>query len=305
MSWLLIFCALITVGAGAYLSTHSSHYVPESTTVTIPQGYSFQKTARLLHENNIISSVFVMELKNRFHPISVKAGTYQFDAGTYTLESVFQRLLSAEYGDIYTRVTIPEGSSNAEIAEIISAVLPEFDPQEFIEISMAKEGYLFPDTYFFLPDDDADRVRQELENTFDNKTSQLQTQVPLNRTWSEIVIMASLIEKEATGNLSEKKIVSGILWKRIDEGMLLQIDAPFRYLYGQVEAADLRTPHPYNTYMNSGLTPGPIGNPGIDSLMAALFPESSSYYYYLHSNGQIYYATTYNQHVNNINRYLR
>ena len=118
--------------------------------------------------------------------------------------------------------------------------------------------------------------------------------------------MASIIEKEATGDLNEQKKVSGILWKRLDEGKLLQVDAPFQYIHGEVNAADLRKDGPYNTYTRLGLTPTPIGNPGLSAIDAAINPVTSPHYFYLHGkDGQIHYGNTYNDHVNNINRYLR
>ena len=122
--------------------------------------------------------------------------------------------------------------------------------------------------------------------------------------------MASIIEREATGNQEEMQIVSGILWKRIREGMRLQVDAPFMYTLGkrsdELTLKDLASDSPYNTYRKKGLTPTPIGNPGIQAIYAALNPIESSYYFYLHdSRGTIHYAKDHDGHIRNKNQYLR
>jgi len=120
--------------------------------------------------------------------------------------------------------------------------------------------------------------------------------------------MASIIEKESL-NGDERQIVSGILWKRISLGMPLQVDATFLYINGKASAEltkdDLNIDSPYNTYRNKGLPPGPINNPGLDAIVAALYPKDSPYLYYLHDKkGKVHYAKTFNEHVANKRKYL-
>jgi UPF0755 protein len=120
--------------------------------------------------------------------------------------------------------------------------------------------------------------------------------------------MASLLEKEAR-NATEAKTVAGILWKRISLGKPLQVDAPFLYVLGKTSAQlttrDLTKDGPYNTYTRKGLPVGPIGNPGIAMIQAALNPIASQYLYYLHDrNGVIHYAKTYEGHLQNKKKYL-
>ncbi len=122
--------------------------------------------------------------------------------------------------------------------------------------------------------------------------------------------MASLLEKEASNDLEQKRIISGILWKRIRIGMPLQIDAPFLYERGkgsaQLSNKDLRASSKYNTYINKGLTPTPIGNPGYDSLYAAAHPIESNYLFYLHDfNGGVHYGKNHKEHVTNKKKYLK
>jgi UPF0755 protein len=125
---------------------------------------------------------------------------------------------------------------------------------------------------------------------------------------NDIVIMASIIEKEGT-NLNDKKKISGVLWNRIDIGMALQVDAPFVYFLGkntyQLTLEDLQIDSPFNTYINKGLPPTPIANPGIESLKAAINPERSDYLFYLaDSEGTTHFSETYAEHLKKKKLYL-
>ena len=125
----------------------------------------------------------------------------------------------------------------------------------------------------------------------------------------EIIIMASIIEKEASGD-DDRKLISGILWKRQSIGMALQVDATFKYILGKesrdLTVADLKVDSPFNTYTNKGLPPSPICNPGLKSIMAALEPETSPYIYYLHSSdGNVYFAKNFEEHKKNKANYLK
>jgi UPF0755 protein len=130
------------------------------------------------------------------------------------------------------------------------------------------------------------------------------------RTLEQVITMASIIEDEASGGNEEKQIISGILWKRLDMGMLLQVDATLRYVNGKeskdLTLTDLAADHEYNTYVHKGLPPTPIGNPGVDAIRAALNPKDSIYYFYLHDkDGGVHYAKTFEEHKKNIAAYLK
>jgi UPF0755 protein len=121
--------------------------------------------------------------------------------------------------------------------------------------------------------------------------------------------MASLIEREARGD-DDRTTIAGILWSRIGRGMALQVDASVAFARGipegQLQKADLGIDSPYNTYIYRGLPPGPIANPGMESLQAAMNPTATEYLYYIHdARGSIHYAKTYAEHQKNINRYLK
>lgn len=288
-------------------SLFSSAELPADTRVSIKKGYSIVTAGRVLEKEGIINSAIAFRLLAQLEDLSIKSGQYIFEKGDLGLEEVLRRLSRADYGDVYERITIPEGSTNAQIYEAIKRSEFLIDEQQFIELTDGTEGYLFPDTYNFLPETDLEKIISTIRGTFDMKIKLLKDRIESSgRSLEDVIIMASIIEKEATGDINEKKIVSGILWKRLDEGKLLQVDAPFQYINGTVRAADLRKDGPYNTYTRKGLTPTPIGNPGLDSILAAIGPKKTEYYYYLHGkDGKIRYGVSYNDHINNINRYLR
>lgn len=288
-------------------SLFSSTVVTTEKIVTIEKGNSIISVGKILEEKGLVHSGLAFRILAQSEGVSVKSGQYIFEKGELSLEEAVRRLSEADYGDVYERITIPEGSTNVQIAEVIKRSSFIFDEQKFKELTEGAEGYLFPDTYNFLPETNLEKIISTLQTGFDTRIEPLKKEIELSgRTLEDIIIMASIIEKEATGDIDEKKIVSGILWKRLDEGMLLQVDAPFQYINGVVRAADLRKDGPYNTYTRTGLTPTPIGNPGIDSILAAINPTKTAYYYYLHGkDGNIRYGISYDNHINNINRYLR
>lgn len=174
------------------------------------------------------------------------------------------------------------------------------------------EGYLFPDTYrVFNNASVEDIIKKSLEN-FDKKLSQ-EMRAEINRQGKsihEIIIMASIIEKEVIKD-EDKKLVSGILNKRIDIGMMLQVDSTINYLTGKndpgASLVDLQIDSPYNTYKNFGLPPGPICNPGLSSIMAAIYPVESEYLFYLSRQDtfETIFSKNYEEHLMNKNRYLK
>jgi UPF0755 protein len=126
---------------------------------------------------------------------------------------------------------------------------------------------------------------------------------------SDIVILASLLEEEAR-TTNTRRTIAGILWKRLAIGMPMQVDAAFAKVNGkntyQLTEDDLKTDHPYNTYTRAGLPPGPITNPGIDALHAALRPVETDWLYYLSdSDGNMHYARTHDEHLRNKRLYIR
>jgi UPF0755 protein len=239
----------------------------------------------------------------------VQTGAYRFPIREGAL-SIAYRLATGNFGVAPARVTIPEGSTVRDIAAIVADALPEVTADEVYAAGARYEGMLFPDTYTFSYGTDAETVIRTMRETFRAKTSPLlQDILASDHSLTEIVTMASLIEKEAR-TLESKQMISGILWRRLAIGMPLQVDAVFGYIANRPtfspSYSDLKTDSPYNTYKYKGLPPGPIGSPGYDSLYAALHPTKSPYLFYLTGkDGKMHYAATYAEHQVNEQKYLR
>ncbi|MBU0667942.1 endolytic transglycosylase MltG, partial [Patescibacteria group bacterium] len=169
------------------------------------------------------------------------------------------------------------------------------------------EGYLFPDTYFIDPLNfySENLIQLMLEN-FERKIGE-DLKKEATRSISDIVTMASIVEKEVRTK-KDIPIVAGILWKRLDNSWLLGADATILYLKDDrsIDYQDLKEDSPYNTRVKGGLPPGPISNPGLESLKAALNPQDSPYWYYLTTpdTGEVIYAKTNDEHNSNKARYL-
>jgi len=172
------------------------------------------------------------------------------------------------------------------------------------------EGYLFPDTYEVTaqetPESIVRRMLRNFENNIDPVLPDIEAQ---GKTLFEAITMSSIIEKEVR-SLEDKKLVSGILWKRLENGMRLEVDSTIVYVregnYYRVTFEELKVKSSYNTYTNYGLPPGPISNPGIESIKAALHPAKSPYWFYLSPNiNTTVFSETFDQHRAAANQYIR
>jgi UPF0755 protein len=185
---------------------------------------------------------------------------------------------------------------------------------EFLESKpdyVSLEGYLFPDTYQITAQENPENFIRRMLKNFEGKITEdiLTATEAQGKTLFEVLTMASIIEKEVR-SLEDKKIVSGILWKRIAHGMRLQVDATIVYVregnYYKVTFDELETKSSYNTYDNEGLPPGPIANPGIESMHAALEPEESPYWFYLSpSANKTIFSRTFEEHKAAAQLYIR
>lgn len=242
----------------------------------------------------------------------LKAGDYYLHSAQGPIELAW-RLTHARYDLMDVRVTIPEGLNVSEIAALVAkqGSFARFDPAEFRKLATAKEGYLFPDTYHFLPNATAKDVLDAMLANFDRRLEPVMERLAaFGRGVDDVVRMASIIEEEARTE-ETRRTIAGILWKRLDVGMPLQVDAAFALVNGKTKSEeltleDLATPSPYNTYVNKGLPPTPIANPGIAAILATVEPIKTPYYFYLSDdNGNMHYAITNEGHEANKDRYLR
>jgi UPF0755 protein len=228
---------------------------------------------------------------------NLQAGKY-FLSSSMNIPEIAKKIISGDIAKV--KVTIPEGSTVKEIEEKLNLELPGEN----------LEGYLFPDTYYFPIDVSGEEVVRIMKENFEKKISPYKEEIEKSgKTLKEIIIMASLIEKEVKTK-EEKELVSGILWKRLENGIPLQVDATITYITKKkttkISLEDLQIDSPYNTYKYKGLPPGPICNPGLESILAALYPKDSDYWYYLSTpEGKTIFSKTLAEHNIAKEKYLK
>lgn len=276
---------------------------PTGSLVSVSQGASLSSVAADLKASGVIRSelVFRALVVALGAERSVHAGDYLFKEPK-DIFAIAHALSTGAFGLEPERITIPEGATTRSMANILGNRLLRFDPEAFLEKAQPLEGYLFPDTYFFLPNATEDTVIDTMRQNFDIQLEPLMPTIASStRSLEDLIIMASIIEKEAH-IMSDRKMISGVLWNRIARGMPLQVDVTFLYTLGKhtflLTKADLASDSPYNTYKNKGLPPTPINSPSLDSIKAALQPTKNNYLFYLaDSSGTTHYSRTYEQHL--------
>lgn len=302
--------AIVLVGGYSLAFAPPPDFLSDSI-VVVARGTSVSEISKQLFDAGIIKYPIVLSFILRISGTSssVKSGAYLFKSPG-NIFTVANRLVSGEYGLPPVRVTLPEGVTVLDISKKISEALPLILEKDVIALGKSQEGYLFPDTYFFAPDATAESIVGAMRANFDVKTAPLSADIKASgHSLSDIITMASLVEKEVRTN-ENRRIVAGILWNRLERGMPLQVDAVFGYIFNRdtysPSFSDLKTESPYNLYLHKGLPPGPIANPGLESIQATLHPTKTDYLYYLTgSDDLMHYARTYAEHQANQRKYLR
>lgn len=307
----LLVCALLIIVLTLLFSISAPSTKVKEQNVDISNGLSLMEISVLLKDDNIIRSenlfrVFVILLGGEN---SIKAGPYLF-LGNDNLFKVVVRLIKADYGVPVKKITIIEGMRSRDMLNLFGTEFTNIDRVAFEKELLSREGYLFPDTYFFpLSSTSGDIVKMlsdnflhHIENIDLNKSN---TSKDLN----EIITMASIIEGEAKED-NDRRIIADILWRRLEMGMPLQVDTVFMYIMGkpssEITKTDLKIDSPYNTYINKGLPPGPISNPGIEAINSVMFPTPNKYLYYLSDKEDVmHYSVTFEEHKKNKEKYLR
>ncbi|MEA2077279.1 MAG: endolytic transglycosylase MltG [Candidatus Marinimicrobia bacterium] len=256
----------------------------------IPKGYSASQIGNKLEDQNLINSALAFKFYAQ-----VTSKSKKIQAGEYLLSpsfSLFKVVNQLTSGPVEEWVTIPEGLRREEVVEKYISVLKrneadaEVFRQDFLAITVNKEGFLFPDTYLFPKDITPKQIITAMVNQFrttfrDEWEIQAKT---LGFTMHEIITLASIIEKE-TGVASERPVIASVFHNRLKKNMRLESDPTVIYgikdFNGNITKKDLQRLTPYNTYMVSGLPPGPIANPGAESIKAALFPAKTNYLYFV------------------------
>lgn len=288
------------------LYIHSTPFSCGAIKVSIEKSDSIHDAATILKENKCLRYKGLFENYGVLFDIKIQEGLYVIPER----KSFFEYLFLFE-DSVYrqtVKLTIPEGSTNREIAAQCELKLPNCNSKRFEEKAKDIEGYIFPNTYEFNGTESEDDVIRITRDEFDLQVKELFSGLTESEK-KNVVILASILEKEANNEV-DMRMVSGILYKRLKIGMALQVDATLFYERGKTSAQlavnDLRKDSIYNTYTNTGLPPTAIANPGIIAIQAALNPESSPYLFYLTGNdGKMYYARTHDEHVKNKELYLR
>lgn len=294
----------------AALSWRPPDAFPTGTYLTIPSGTALQAVMAELEQKEIIRSPFWFRVF-----AGIQGGARRVKAGDYFLRTpqwlpaIAWRLMQGRFDLVPIKVLLREGMNNREMAAALARLLPHFSAPQFLQLAKEREGYIFPDTYHFSPSTDEAQVLKALAENFEKKIAPLQDEIrAFKRPFAQIMTMASLLEEEARTTES-RRVIAGILWKRLDREMLLQVDAVFPYIFGNtpfdLTNGDLLTESPYNTYLHKGLPPTPIANPGLDSIKAAVTPLQTKYFFYLSDrDGVMHYAVTHDEHLANRAKYL-
>jgi UPF0755 protein len=293
-----------------YISFHKTPSdFPLGQVVTVVSGESLQSISTELYKAHIIKSPFTF----RAHVILL-GGEKRVIAGDYLLDKregpadLAYRLVNGKFHLTETKITIPEGWSVFQIADYLQKNLVQFNKKEFLSLAKSKEGYLFPDTYFVSPTVKSEELIKRMQDNFDAKILTVTGIATSTHKTSDIVIMSSIVENEAR-TIESRRIIAGILWKRLSMKMPLQVDSTFSYINGKntydLTLDDLKIDSPYNTYLYRGLPPTPISNPGLDAINATVNPTETKYLYFLSSkSGNMYYAKTFEEHKKNKELYL-
>ncbi|MXV77807.1 endolytic transglycosylase MltG [Candidatus Poribacteria bacterium] len=306
-----VLCLSAVLVFGYYMSPTASS--EELVSITITPGSNTTTIANHLVTHNLIRSSLVFRLVVRYRGIGTKlrAGNYQLSRDM----SLNQILDEIKKGQItYQTFTVPEGKTAKAIAELwemsdlgaadlfIEAMQSPELLQKYIPEGVSVEGYLFPSTYKFAEGSTARTVVRMMLSEFEKRWDETLAEEAeaLGFTRHEIITLASIIEREAASK-EEIPIISGVFHNRLKDNWRLQADPTVLYALGEpkrlLTRADLAYVSPYNTYLNKGLPPGPIGNPGMASILGALRPEETEFYYFVATDeGKHHFSKTLAEH---------
>lgn len=273
--------------------------------VTIERGATAREAARMLRESGVISSenFFLAVLRLTGRSNALKAGEYALSprAGVFAVIDVITGGKA-----VRTRVTVPEGFTSSQIAGLL-AEKKLADAAKFREIVAKKklEGYLFPQTYFLEAGTPEEQIIAMMNSEFNrNYTPDMERRAKeLRMTRQQVVTLASIIEREAA-RAEERPLISSVFHNRLKKGWYLESCATVQYALGEhkekLALKDLKMKSPYNTYLCYGLPPGPICNPGLDSLKAALYPaRTDDMFFVVNGSGTHVFSRYYEEHLKN------
>jgi peptidoglycan lytic transglycosylase G len=304
-------------------ASRSSALPGEQVVVEIPKGVSLSQVGKILEDRGIISSrlVFKLVAMIRGEQRKIQAGEYLLETGS-DAGNVLDQLISGKTRSF--PITVPEGYTQFQVAALFEQ-LGLMQRSDFLNLAGDKkflkaqgiggpslEGYLFPDTYFLKSSERKDgkalvsRMIKRFHEVYDKHVRPTAKQYGWDT--HRVVTLASLIEKEAKA--TEHALVSSVFHNRLRKNWKLQSDPTVIYgikpMGAKITRKDLKRKHPYNTYENPGLPPGPIANPGKASLIAAVKPAPSDYFYFVAKNdGTHHFSKSLKEHNRNVDLYQR
>ncbi|GFP30135.1 MAG: Endolytic murein transglycosylase [Actinobacteria bacterium] len=279
--------------------------------MVINLGTSEKELIHQLHIQGYIRSPWAFNMV-----LTIKGWHGKIEPGGYLISKAMSAWTLADtlVNHPYQRwVLLPEGLRVEELAEILGSKLRWGEEQKSDFLNFAQEGYMFPDTYLLNLDYSGKEVAQRLMSNFNEKVRELFLEAQqANIRNDTLIILASLVQRE-TASEEEMPLISGIIWNRWLKGMRFEIDATVQYALGEegnwwpmVKPEDYKVDSPYNTYLYEGRPPAPICSPGLAAIRAVIYPEETEYLYFLHDQGgKIHPARTYEQHLQNIEKYLK
>ncbi len=317
----MVFLIGLLVAGGWFVmminSLESAGPLPETKIVFIERGKGVSAIGDILEKEGVIRSalIFKIMVKLEADARSLKAGEYEFPAQV-TQQDALEMMRE---GKVYDRkVTLPEGVTSWQVVETLKALTDMSG--ETAEIPA--EGSLLPETYHYIKNDDRAALLAKMKDAMDKTVAELwpmrEADSPV-KTEQELLVLASIVEKE-TGVASERAKVAGVFINRLNKGMPLQSDPTVIYgiTKGEIQSAgqgplgrrllskDLEVDTPYNTYVNAGLPPTPIANPGRASIEAVLHPEKHDFIYFVaDGTGGHVFARTLSEHNNNVARWRK
>ena len=281
------------------------------TNVVVPKGASLKTVAEELSRAGVIDKPWLFRIMARINGLAkhLKAGEYQF-MPAISLQAAMDKIARGEV--FFRRITIPEGLTSGQIMYLI-ANYPDLEGEIDLDV---KEGELLPETYSFELGASRNSIimqaRAAMQKALEEVWASRDSSLPLKDV-NELLTLASIIEKE-TGVPEERPLVASVFLNRLKKGMRLQTDPTVIYAITEGETsfgrslkrADLKIDSPYNTYLNYGLPPGPICNPGREALMAAARPQQSDYLYFVaDGKGGHRFARSLNEHNRNVKAWVR
>ena len=297
----------------------------------VEQGETFNQISKNLKKQKIIKSEFYFDLYLYLKGMrsSIQAGTYKIKP--QNIIDLSKKLTRGE-ADNEIDIKIIEGWSLKDVADNLVKQNLIKNQNNFLNLTLVKnfknkysflnsinqnnnlslEGFIFPDTYRIYKNATLEEIILKTLDNFDNKfTSSFRTEIKAQgKNLYDVLIVASIIEMEVMTD-EDRHIVSDILWKRLDDGMNLQVDSSLKYIIGKKNSnaltfAELKIDSPYNTYKYKGLPPTPIANPGASAIRAAIYPKKSDYWFYLSDKeGNTIFSKTGAEHEANVEKYLR